>query len=292
MKVVRILGGLGNQLFQYAFSRELERRAEEPVFTDTSAFDRYRLHNGLELERVFGLSLQRIKVQTARQLCTEPTNPLTRARRRFFPKKSHFIDRDTSYHGDVFTLAGDRYYEGYWQSERYFEGVAAELRRDLVFPALSPRNEDFLAGLPRPACAVHVRRGDYLRPENTHLAVCGLDYYRRAIAELAPSSASLVVFSDDPAWCREWLVFEGSSLRIVDWNRGAESWQDLALMAACEHHVIANSSFSWWGAWLGEAAGGRVLAPALWARAGRGAWGYRLGYADIVPPRWTRMAVE
>ena len=272
----------------------LERRSGEPVFVDTGGFGRYGLHNGLELERVFGLGLKLAPKAAVERLSTPPSDLARRLRRRLAPKASHLIDRNTSYHEDVFALPGDRYYEGYWQSERYFEGVAAELRKELVFRALSARNADFLAGLPRPACSVHVRRGDYLRPENRHLAVCGPDYYRRAVADIARQSgaASFVIFSDDPAWCREQLSFDDASPRVVDWNRGMESWQDLALMAACEHHVIANSSFSWWGAWLGEGRGGRTLAPSQWARAGRSARAYRLDCADTVPARWTKISVE
>ena len=295
MKIVGILGGLGNQLFQYAFSRELARRSGERVLVDTSGFERYGLHNGFELERLFGLVLERADPGDVRRLSTASSSLLNRLRRRLAPKRSNYIDRNFSFHDDVFSLDGDIYYEGFWQSERYFEGVARELRAELTFPRLSSRNIQFIAGLPRPACSVHVRRGDYLEPQNRHLNVCGPGYYERAIGAIAQGRgvASFVVFSDDVEWCERELAFGDAEVAFVDWNRGRESWQDMAMMAACDHHIIANSSFSWWGAWLGEGGSGdrEVIAPSVWARvgAGRSPPGYRFEYADTVPERWTRM---
>ncbi len=293
MKIVGILGGLGNQLFQYAFSRELARRSGERVLVDTGGFDHYGLHNGLELERVFGLALDRPERGEVDRLSTVSSSFWSRLRRRIAPKKSHYIDRNLSFHDDVFTLDGDRYYEGFWQSERYFAGVGDEIRKKLSFPALDTRNAELMGRLPRPACSVHVRRGDYLRPENRHLAVCDAGYYERASAEMVAlrEVASFAVFSDDPEWCKGNFKFGKRQVIFVDWNRGEDSWQDMAMMAACDHQIIANSSFSWWGAWLGEGDGGLVMAPSVWAKngVGKSPLGYRVEYADTVPERWTRI---
>jgi hypothetical protein len=296
VKIVRLLGGLGNQMFQYAFAKELERRRTEEVFFDVSGFDSYALHTGLELERLFGLQLRLASPEDSARLSTRPTGYARRFRRRYFPKPSHYIDRNTAFHEDVFSLEGDRYYEGYWQSEGYFHGVAADLRRLFAFPALSARNADFLAGLARPACSVHVRRGDYLSTANRFLQVCSPAYFARAVHAVSRKREvrSIAVFSDDPEWCRSSLDFGGRPIHLVDWNKDSESWQDMALMAACEHHVIANSSFSWWGAWLGEREGGEIVAPDSWSRpapAGR-RQGNNNDYADTVPERWTRVSAE
>jgi hypothetical protein len=135
-----------------------------------------------------------------------------------------------------------------------------------------------------PSAFIHVRRGDYLQPgQIDRYGVCSKDYYDHAAALLRQqvgSNLRFFVFSDDPAWVRQNRI-GGESAEIIDWN-GNTPEQDIALMMACKHAIIANSSFSWWGAWLAETPGQIVIAPRIWYKAVP-------QYQDIVPKRWLRL---
>ena len=295
MKIVKILGGLGNQMFQYAFALELDHRTGEPVYLDLSGYDDYGVHNGFELDRVFGIQPRLASAKDIGRLATIPKGIWSRFRRKYLTKATHFIDRYFGYYPGVFDLPGDRYFDGYWQSEKYFSGARDQVRRAFVFKGdMGAKNNIFLASLARPALAVHVRRGDYLASEN--LNVCGAAYYQAALAMALEQTAakSIVVFSDDLQWCRNTLSLDPDRTFYVDWNIGAYSWRDMALMAACDHQVIANSSFSWWAAWLNNAPGRRVYAPEVWnmrqLRSNDPYYSFR--FDDIVPGDWTRVTTS
>jgi hypothetical protein len=294
MKIVKIHGGLGNQMFQYAFARSLAARTGDEVYLDGSALDGDLIHSGYELDRVFGVDLTEAPPGAAERLSVPPTSLIRRFRRKYLTKRSHYIDKKFGYQPELFGLAGDRYFEGYWQSEKYFEGLEAQVRRDFAFKEpLDERNAQLLRDLPHPIASVHVRRGDYLKYDNLNL--CGPTYYENAIASLAAvrEIASFVVFSDDIEHCRATLRLGKAEAAFVDWNPGPKSWQDMAMMARCDHHIIANSSFSWWGAWLDPAPDKVVVAPAIWNRRqlSDGDMYYRFTFDDIVPASWLRAEI-
>jgi hypothetical protein len=293
MKIVKIYGGLGNQMFQYAFSRALEKAVggREELRYDCSACDADATHNGLELEKVFGLELARASEDECGRLAVRPTSLVHRFRRKYLTPRSHIIDRKFSYQGELLSLVGDYYYEGYWQNEKYFRDFEPEIRKDFSFSRrLDGRNERLFEELPRPIASIHVRRGDYLKYPD--LDICTEGYYRRAIEEFRKegSAASFMVFSEDVDYCRQSLGLSEAEATFVDWNAGAASWQDMAMMSRCDAHIIANSSFSWWGAWLDPKDGKSVIAPEIWNRrqiANRDRY-YRFDYGEVVPERWRR----
>lgn len=283
-----IAGGLGNQMFQYASARALALRHGTELLLDLSPFGR---GDQFGILRAFELGKLSVRARPAGRaaklgfLLARRPNLVLRA------LSGWHVVREGSgdYRRDFETLPDDSYLIGYWQSWRYFEGAAAaihaELQPLLPLSAESRRlQEEIRAGN---ALSLHVRRGDYLSPavEQTH-GVLGLDYYERAIRMLQERSVGLraFVFSDDLEWCRAAFAHLGLNLTLVDCNRAADSWQDLYLMADCRHAVIANSSFSWWGAWLGDhgepAADRMVVAPVRWfAAAGT-------DLANRCPPQW------
>jgi hypothetical protein len=295
MKIVKIYGGLGNQMFQYAFSRALAVACGEEPFLDPSSAGLDDVHNGYELERVFGIEARLAPEPEVRRLADRPNSFFRRIRRKYFTKGSQVIDKKFGYQPELLSLAGDFYYEGYWQSEKYFVAIEDEIRRAFAFAArLDERNESLLGSLRRPVASVHVRRGDYLKYPN--LDICTPGYYRRAIAAAREdgSAASFLVLSDDIGYCREALGLDDSEAAFVDWNRGDRSWQDMAIMARCDAHIIANSSFSWWGAWLDPKPGARVIAPAVWNRREidyRDNY-YSFSFGDIVPATWRRLPIS
>lgn len=292
MRIVKLYGGLGNQMFQYAFSRGLSRACGEEPLYDYGSVGVDAAHNGYELDRVFGLDLPAARREDCLRLAVPPTGVVNRIRRKYLTKSSHRIDRKFGYQPELLSLPGDLYYEGYWQSEKYFKPAEAEIRAAFAFRgALSDENERTLSGIKRPVASVHVRRGDYLASEN--LNVCTPEYYRAAVASLGVAISSVLVFSDDIEYCRSTLDLGGVPAVYVDRNRGADSWQDMAMMSRCDHHVIANSSFSWWGAWLNRSVCKRVVAPSPWN--GREVRDtdryYSFSFADVVPEAWERVSV-
>ena len=257
MIVVRITGGLGNQMFQYAFARALQARGKK-VCLQWHGQRRQERHNGWELDTVFEHPLSsKIKVANRSPLLNAAAWMLRKTNRK----------RESSNLGfNLEFLDTDRgYLDGYWQTEKYFLPLEETIRDDFCFKPLSGvQNLKLKERIISEACvSVHIRRGDYLKIPGLG-SVCTPDYYNKALNkmdELSPGSTP-VIFSDDMPFCRELL--SGRDAVFVDWNQGLNSWMDMALMSRCRHHIIANSSFSWWGAWLDQKKTGAVLAPSKW----------------------------
>lgn len=273
MKIVRIIGGLGNQMFQYALYLSLKQRfPDEKILVDCSLFKSYGVHNGLELDRVFGVPLPQASFM---EMCrvTIPTYNYSVARivRKLFPKRSTecYEAKDYTYNSQVFT-PGDRYYNGYWQNYQYFienrELIQSTFRFSQPRESSNQRLLDELSGCTS-SVSIHVRRGDYLKAP-IYAGLCGLNYYSQAITHIKEHvrEPKFYLFSDDIEWCKENIVplLENAHCTIVDWNRGAESYRDIQLMSACHNNIIANSSFSWWAAFLNQNKDAMVCAPAKW----------------------------
>lgn len=274
MKIVRIIGGLGNQMFQYALYMALKHRfPREKVLVDTSCFRGYGVHNGLELETVFGLSLPRAGFRDLIKV-TRPTYcyQLSAAMRKFLPSRNTecFELPDYTYNDNVFS-PGDRYYWGYWQNHEYFRGVDDVLKSHFIFRKdLNEPTRDMLRMIEenRGRCvSLHVRRGDYLKALN-YAGLCGIDYYRAAIDYMSEhvEDPLYIVFSDDMEWCRNEILplVKGGEVHCADFNKGGDSPLDMLLMSWCDHNIIANSSFSWWSAFLNQHTGKIVCAPRKW----------------------------
>ena len=284
MIVVALTGGLGNQLFQYATARALALRRGVPVGLDRRW---YAGRSG----RSYALDPFAIR--------SEPVDP------RLLPFRDGkilgrllagrggrlrvFRERGLAFDPAVLDLPDGTYLRGVFQSEHYFADHEAALRQDLAFA--NPPDADNRAMLAEIgdslSVSLHVRRGDYV--SNPTIAgvhgTTALDYYARAaelVAERAGGDPLVFVFSDDPAWAAANLKL-GLRLRIVDHNGSDRAAEDLRLMAACRHHILANSSFSWWGAWLNPSADKIVVAPRPWFR------DPSLDDSTIVPDRWIRL---
>lgn len=303
MKIVKVSGGLGNQMFQYAFARALEIRSGEDVYLDTSTYSYMPAHNGFELDKVFAVKYREAREVDVAHLGTRPRSMTEKIRRKYFTKRSHYIDRYFRYDPKVFELKGDRYFEGYWQSEKYFVPLEESLRQEFEFVAdPGPQNRQILEGTDkahgpeisgrRNLVSVHVRRGDSLRMASTR--ACTDTYYSNAfkLVRGRRTRPLFLVFSDDVPWCRANLGLNDDEVIYVDWNRGADSWRDLWLMSQCGSHIIANSSFSWWGAWLDPKPGKLVIAPEQWSLKKPSHLSYyRYDFRDIVPDAWMRVSI-
>lgn len=166
-------------------------------------------------------------------------------------------------------VSHNAYLAGYWQSEKYLSDVSETIRADFTFRhPLSEQNAELAGRIGQTmAVSLHVRRGDYVSDTKTNAAhgLCSLEYYRAAVLHIAKhvERPKFFVFSDDIAWVKTNLKID-YPCRYVDHNLGAESYNDMRLMSLCRHHIIANSSFSWWGAWLNPRADKLVIAPRKW----------------------------
>lgn len=272
--ISQIIGGLGNQMFQYAAGRALSTLRGVPLRLDVGGFTGYGLHQGFELERVFSCPVtlaepQDVRVvlgwqssRLARRLFARPV--LRSLRNRHFMVEPHF-----HYWPGICNVPPPIYLTGYWQSERYFADVTQTIRTDFTFrQPMSSRNLELAEEIGAvSAVSLHVRRGDYAnnpRTKATH-GVCPLAYYEAAIHYIAErvEAPHFFVFSDDMDWVRANLKSQ-FPYSYVDHNQSTESYNDMRLMSLCKYHIIANSSFSWWGAWLNPRDDKMVIAPKKW----------------------------
>jgi len=266
--ITRLQGGLGNQMFQYAAGLRLATARRTALKVDLSLLDardgRTPRSHALGC---FGLSAPLASPEEAEALLAK--RPIAARISHRFDRRAAARERHFHYDPEVARLPDDTCLEGYWQSERYFADAAAAVRREFTFASQpSARNAELAREIAaRNAVSVHVRRGDYASDPATHAAhgLCPLDYYHRAAAYVAERVRDpfFVIFSDEPAWTRAHLDL-GPGALVVDHNGASDAAEDLRLMSRCRHHVIANSTFSWWGAWLNPDPKKIVIAPTRW----------------------------
>lgn len=266
MKVVKFLGGLGNQLFQYAFLLALHQKFKT-VKADLSDFESYQLHNGFELNTIFNINLPQINSLERKLYLRNNNKWIWRKLRKIYNTTNAYIKEspEFAYSQTIFEDHENRYYWGYWQHIHYLNRVEDLLRQTLQFPPFENSENISLQNLIRKenAVSLHVRRGDYLQ-EPLFKDICTEEYYQKSIQFILDTQDSplFIVFSNDINWCES--QFKDLNAIFVDHNIGLNSFRDLQLMSLCEHHIIANSSFSWWGAWLNKNPNKVVISPKKW----------------------------
>ncbi|MEL0438983.1 alpha-1,2-fucosyltransferase [Phycobacter sp. K97] len=279
MITARLHGRLGNQMFQYAAARALAERTGTSVSLDTR--EAIRRGEGV-LTRVFDLDL--VAPSALPPLKSDAL--LRYAIWRAFGRAPRFQrERGLGYNADFDTWGDDTYLHGYWQSERYFAGIADRIRSDFIFPEFSNTQNAEMADRIHGcnAISLHVRRGDYLALA-AHV-LCDQAYYEAALARILDGlsgTPTVFVFSDDPQWAKENLPLPCEKI-VVDFNGPETDFEDMRLMTLCQHNIIANSSFSWWAAWLNPNPEKRVTGPAQWFG------DPKLHNPDILPDSWHRV---
>lgn len=291
MIISRLNGGLGNQLFQYAFGRALSLELRTELALDTSLLQTISKST---TRRDFALDVFAIQARTA----TAAESLKCRRAVRFGPLAkwatgfSVLKESPANYPVALKEVRDNTALAGYWQSETCFGAHATPIGKELApNRELSLRSgalvRDITIGS---SVAVHVRRGDYVSlPAAARFhGTLPISYYQKAARRVIDQESQplWVVFSDDVQWCRDALKFPQGEVLFVDHNQGADAWQDLYLMSLCKHHIIANSSFSWWGAWLSEQRGyanQMIHAPTHWFNRGDPYARFR------IPQRWARV---
>lgn len=294
MKIIKIHGGLGNQMFQYAFAKACAIHSGEDVYLDISNYTKNinnkkgidSIHNGYELKRLFNIDLPEADIKDVKKAGTLPDSLFHRVQRKYFTKKTHFIERGLQPVNLELLKPGKKIYlEGYWQSEDYFTECSDTIRQAFDFK-LSPaqKNTDLLKEH-KNLVSIHVRRGDYLNQSG--FAVCTEEYYSAAIKYMKDKieDSIFLIFSDDILWCKDFFksLITPEKCIFVDWNCGMDSWQDMYLMAHCKGNIIANSTFSWWGAWLNNSSEKIVVAPKTWCTLPD------FDVSRLVPDSWIRL---
>lgn len=289
MKIVRIFGGLGNQMFQYALAVALKSKGND-VRIDASSMNGYPLHNGYELKRIFDADIPQASFLELLWLGYPlPHYRLWQIGKRILPKRQSMIVEDAAmeFNKEVFKQKREMLLEGYWQTEKYFFDWRDKILGAFRFPDFVSKSENLrLANeiVGRNVVSVHVRRGDYLKISNTS-GICTEEYYDKAIKLIIDkcNPEMFLFFSDGIDWCKEHFkdLTEDHKFVFVDWNKGQDSYRDMQLMSLCSHNIIANSSFSWWGAWLNDNPDKVVITPSRWMNGP--------GWSDIIPESWIKI---
>lgn len=292
MVITNLIGGLGNQMFQYAAGRALSLEYGVPLRLDVSGFAAYDLHQGFELNRVFKGAFEIADEADVRSILGWQYSPVIRrvvprSSMAVFRSKKFIVEPCFNYWDGIKHVQSDCYLTGYWQSEKYFLNFAGQIRDDFSFsPLLEKQNADLAKEITSSnAVSLHVRRGDYINISKNVATyeTCSLEYYRTAIQSVTErvKNTRFFVFSDDIDWVKSNLKIDYPCI-YVDHNQGAESYNDMRLMSMCQHHIIANSSFSWWGAWLNPSTDKIVVAPKRW-------FSKETNTQDLIPQSWVRV---
>lgn len=290
MICVRLMGGLGNQMFQYAAGRSLAVRHGTVLKLDRSYLQGDQKGS---TKRQYLLD----KMMISAEIALPSEIPLIDGRASFADlvrnRCQQLLKRQCStvlselgnrISSDFFRTPDYTYLMGYWQSPRYFEDIADIIRADFMCSTALQGKDEAIASVIKDVDSVslHIRRGDYLL--QTAHGVCSLGYYEKCVDTIAGilQCPHFFIFSDDAEWVRQHL-FIPFPHTLVDHNPAGAAAEDLRLMSLCKHNIIANSSFSWWGAWLNSNSGKRVFAPARWFA------DERLVPEDLIPPEWEKV---
>ncbi len=266
--VIRLSGGLGNQMFQYALYLQLKALGRNVKIDDITEYEGRDNRRPIRLS-VFGAEYPTPSAEEMIELTDSRMDFLSRVRRKLTGRKTaEYPEKSMRFDPKVLELER-AYLTGVWQTEKYFEAIRDQVKetfrfRDLNLSEAMLRYEEQIKGCK--AVAVHIRRGDYLAASEVYGGICTEEYYRDAMEQMryAEPDCHFFLFTNDPAWAKTHYV--GEDCTIVEGNDEDSGYLDLYLMTLCRHFIIANSSFSWWGAYLGEHPDKKVIAPPEWIR--------------------------
>ncbi len=287
MIVVRLSGGLGNQMFQYAFAKSFQMKGRK-VYLDLSEY-KNNLNRKYSLD-VFGITIRELP---------KPFYKLFYSRNFFWflfsklqPLKFLLVEEDKLSYDEKYLLFNNRTrFFGYFQNEKYFKSFHNYIREDFQFNGeIFSRNTSYRNRMiSEESVAIHVRRGDFaVNPvANRVHGVLSIRYYEEAIEKMneALDHPSYFVFTDDKEWVKNTFSKILLVYTLVEGNDEANSWQDLYLMSACKHNIMANSSFSWWASWLNNNDKKIVIAPKSYCADPK----MNLEIEDLIPREWIRI---
>ena len=292
MVITNLIGGLGNQMFQYAVGRAFSLKSGISLRLDISGFANYGLHQGFELQRIFNTTAEIANESDVHSILGWQSSPIirrivSRPSMVAFRRKGFVVEPHFQYWKGIRNVPPECYLLGYWQSENYFSEVATQIRSDFSFQLpLKQENAELANQIARTsAVSLHVRRGDYVTNLNAAATykMCSIDYYNSSIRHVAARvhKPYFYIFSDDINWAKNNITID-FPCRYIDHNEGEESYNEMILMSLCQHHNIANSSYSWWGAILNPNVKKIVVAPRFW-------FSKEINTQDLIPGSWATL---
>jgi hypothetical protein len=296
--IVKLKGGMGNQMFQYAFGRMLEHSAKKAGHPISIHYDTTAYSDPIkkDTKRPYYLDIMNTSAVVASDAdalgARNPLGPISKVTRKIKNKLSTENENVVAFYPHLFTSPYKNYYEGYWQSEKYFLPIAGEIRQEFTLKAplgaAAQAMHDRIMADPN-AVSIFYRRTDYVGHPTFDIGE--QEYQTRAIArmkELVPN-LRFYVMSDDIAWVKAHAnlpddsIFVSSPKNEVASAKLIPPEEEMVLASACKHHIIPNSTYAWWGAWLGQNPDKVVIAPKTWANVTTDE------YKDITPPAWLRV---
>jgi hypothetical protein len=270
MIIIRLSDGLGNQMFQYAAGRRLAHIHTTDLYLDLTSFSSNSVRN-YRLDK-FRIHAKIASPDLLKQVPISFSDTIRIGIKNWYTHEAGFhIVREPSFAFDKMVLSlPDRVcLEGFWQSEKYFQDIRGIINQEFCFKKdPDDANQRLIEHIQTTeSVSLHIRRGDYVSiPANNSVhGTCSLDYYRIALESLTKTvkRPHIFIFSDDPEWVRKNFNLAHPST-LVEINGTKQDYEDLRLMSLCNHHIIANSTFSWWGAWLCKSPDKQIYAPGKW----------------------------
>ncbi len=260
MTIVKINGGLGNQMFQYAIAKAVSMKTNQVFKLDISAYETYKLFD--YRLNIFNID-EKIATKKDIQYFKGQNNLLNKILLKLKLKKKIYNEKErTIYDNKVFDKE-NIYLDGYWQNEKYFVDIRDEILRDFSLKKTTIVNVDnYLEKIHNTnSISIHVRRGDYSK--HPEIGILDISYYEKAVEYISRRVENPIyyIFSNDIKWCQENFKFIENKIFI---NSTKTEIEDMVLMKNCKHNIVANSSFSWWSAWLNENDNKIVIAPKKW----------------------------
>lgn len=265
--IIKMSGGLGNQMFQYALYRQLLAQGKPAKIDDVTEYQGIGVREK-HLRQAFGITYEKCTREELVALTDAYMDIWSRIRRKITGRKTRsYMEHQFNYDEAVFQQEA-AYFEGCWQTEKYFSGIKRELLEAFTFRCeIDDNNRRFLEQIQTTeSVSIHIRRGDYLTGavQNLYGNICTDEYYERAMKRIQERVPDVFyyVFTNDIPWAKKHL--QGEQYAIVDCNDESTGYLDMMLMSHCKHNIIANSSFSWWAAWLNRNPEKIVIAPDRW----------------------------
>jgi hypothetical protein len=289
MIIINLSGGLGNQMFQFAFANNIMKKYNLDVHFSTDFLSK---HNGYELKNVFNLNIKTVSSVELKELLGWQAYGICRRifSRNFAPflRKSNFVVEPHFHYWKLHTnfIHDNSYMHGYWQSHKYFFS-RDEILSNFNFRKKTSRENLLLIDRIKNSnsVSIHVRRGDYLNKNSIH-CLCEKDYYDKAISKILDffPNAFFYIFSDDAEWVSKNFKSISKRREIVTFNSGFNNFEDMRLMSLCKHNIISNSSFSWWAAYLNASTKKTVISPKKWFISN-----CNHNTIDLIPDDWIRL---
>ena len=293
MIITKLIGGLGNQMFQYATARRLAEKHSTILKLDVTGFEQYKLHRySLHCFQCWEYLAANSEIEHTiyqQGLLNKLRRKASLTLKLQVPKSNNWIiEKQFNFDSQILEAPNNVLLDGYWQSEKYFVDIKDTLQREFVVKYLQdPQSAKFADRIQNTeSVSLHVRRTDYVQNIVTNQihGTCDRNYYDRAVRYVGERviNPHFFIFSDEPQWAETNLKLD-FPVTIVDCNDASRNYEDLRLMTMCKHNIIANSSFSWWGAWLNPNPNKLVIAPQKWFN------DETRNTQDVIPDRWIKL---